>query len=63
MEGNELIRYMLEESNVSVKGLSDRTGMNYQTLRNKLHKNNFSFAEIQQIADALEFDIKAIKRL
>lgn len=62
MEGNELIRYMLEELGMSVKGLSDKTGINYQTLRNKLHKNNFSFNEIRQITDALGFDIQATKR-
>lgn len=62
MEGNEVVRYMLKESNTSIKALAAMLEWDYQLLRNKLYKNNFSFNEIQRIADVLGFDLKAEKR-
>ena len=62
MEANELVRHMLKESNVTIKVLSIRLDMSYQTLRNKLTSNYFTFAEIARIADTLGYDIKAVKK-
>ena len=61
MDGTKIIRQMLEETKVSIKSLSELSEMNYQTLRNKLNKNNFSFEEIQKIANVLGYEIKAVK--
>lgn len=62
MAGKEEIRYMLEETNTSVKRLSELLRIDYQVLRNKIYRNKFSFEEIKHYADVLGFDLKAIKR-
>ena len=62
MKANEMVRSMLKESNKTIKALSIELNMSYQTLRNKLTNNSFTYAEIARIADTLGYDIKAIKR-
>ena len=62
MTGAELVRFMLAETDTTIKALAEMYGRNYRTLRNKLSLNSFTFEEIQQIADVLGFDIQAIKR-
>ena len=62
MAGKEEIRYMLEETGVSVKRLSELLGIDYQVLRNKIYRNKFSFEEIKHYADVLGFDLKLIQK-
>jgi len=62
MTGSEAVRYMIKEANSSIKELATLLGMDYQALRNKLYKNNFSFNEIQRIAEVLGFGIQFVKQ-
>lgn len=47
---------------LNVNKYSELLGIEYQVLRNKIYRNKFSFEEMQHIADALGFDLKAVKR-
>ena len=63
MSGSEMIRYMLAKRNMTIRALAEGMGKNYRTFRNKLTLNNFSFDEMIEIADYLNFDLQAIDRL
>ena len=62
MAGKEEIRYMLEETGVSVKRLSELLGIDSQVLRNKIYRNKFSFEEIKHYEDVVGFDLKLIQK-
>ena len=62
MAGKEEVKYMLEVSKTTVSELAKMLGINEQSMRNKLYRNRFTYAEMVHIADLLGFDIQAIKR-
>ena len=62
MTGAELIRYMLTETDTTIKALAETLGWNYRTLRNKLSLNTFTHEEIRKAADVLGYDIQVVKR-
>lgn len=62
MTGAELIRYMLAETDTTIKALAEILGWNYRTLRNKLTLNTFTHEEIRKVADVLGYDIQVVKR-
>lgn len=62
MAGSKEIRMMLEQTNISLKELARLRGIGYQSMRNKLYRDSFTFEEVQEIAALLNFEIQVIPK-
>lgn len=52
-EANAAIHRRLSLSNLTMRDLSNRTGISYTTLRRKLDGGSFTIDELSRVADAL----------
>ena len=62
MAGAKIIKQLLLERNMTVKDFSEMYGITYQSMRNKLFRDAFSFEEMLKIAELLNCDIEVITR-
>lgn len=62
MSGAKIIKQIMTEKDLSVKQLAEMLGINAQSMSNKLYRDNFTFEEMDRIADMLNCDIKVIMR-
>lgn len=62
MAGKEEVKYMLEVSKTTATELAKMLEINEQSMRNKLYRNRFTYAEMVHIADLLGFDITVVQR-
>lgn len=62
MAGAKLIKQLLIERDMSIKELAERLGIEHQSMRNKLYRDSFSFADMEKIADILDCNIKVLTR-
>lgn len=62
MAVSKIIKQIMIERNISVKELADELEILPQSMSNKLYRDNFSFEEVQKIANILECDICIITR-
>ena len=53
---------MLEDSKTTATELATMLEINKQSMRNKLYRNRFTYAEMVHIADLLGFDITVVQR-
>lgn len=56
----KIIRHQLIEKNLKVSDLARLLNTSYQNLDQKLKRDNFSEKEMQEIANALELDLKIL---
>lgn len=62
MAGTIIIKQILLERGVSLKDFSEMYGITYQSMRNKMHRDAFTFEEMLKSADLLNCDIEVITR-
>lgn len=62
MAASTIIRQLLIEREISIKDFSEMYGMPYQSMRNKLSRNTFTFKEMLDVAELLGCDIEFITR-
>lgn len=62
MAGAKIIKQLLLERNMTVKDFAEMYGIAYQSMRNKLFRDAFSFEEMLKIAELLNCDIEVITR-
>lgn len=62
MAGAKVIKQLLIERDMPVSELADKLNIKSQSMSNKLHRDNFSFKELIDIADLLNCDVKLITR-
>lgn len=64
MGASKRIKQIMIEQDVSVKTLTEKLDFinSPQALSNKLYKDNFSFADVEKIANTLGYDVKIINR-
>lgn len=62
MAGAKIIKQLLLERDIPVKDFSGMYGITYQSMRNKLFRDAFSFEEMLKIAELLNCDIEVITR-
>jgi DNA-binding Xre family transcriptional regulator len=64
MGASKRIKQIMIERDINVKELAENLDFvgSSQALSNKLYKDNFSFADIEKIATALNCDIKIVDR-
>ncbi len=64
MGASKRIKQIMIEKNINVKELSDKLDFvsSPQALSNKLYKDNFSFDDVEKIADALGCDVSLVMR-
>ena len=62
MAGSKSIKQLLIERKMTVKSLAEMLGIEPQSMRNKLYRDTFSYAEIIKIADILNADVQIITR-
>jgi transcriptional regulator with XRE-family HTH domain len=57
---SEKIRILLRRRNMTLGALAEKTGQSRQNLSNKMARDNFSQAELEAIAEALNCKFRAI---
>lgn len=64
MGASKRIKQIMIERDTNVKTLTEEIDFvsSPQALSNKLYKDNFSFSEVEKIADILDCDVKIIDR-
>ena len=64
MGASKKIKQVMIEKDINVKTLSEVLDIvsSPQALSNKLYKDNFSFSDVEKIADALGCDVKIVDR-
>lgn len=64
MGASKRIKQLMIEQGVNVKKLSEKLDFisSPQALSNKLYKDNFSFDEVEKIANELKSDVKIVDR-
>lgn len=62
MAGAKIIRQLLLERELSVKDFAEKYGISYQSMRNKIYRDAFSFVEMIKVAELLNCDIEVITR-
>ena len=62
MAATKIIKQLLIERGLSAKDLADKLKILPQSMSNKLYRDNFSFAEVVEIAHFLNCDVKIITR-
>ena len=62
MSASKIIKQVLIEKGMTVKALAELLGILPASMRNKLYRDNFSFAETVQILDLLGADVRVIMR-
>ncbi len=60
MSGAKIIKQIMTEKNITVKQLAEMLDIKPQSMSNKLHRDNFTFEEMAQIADLLNCRIRVI---
>ncbi len=64
MSASKRIKQIMIEHDINVKNLTEKLDFvsSPQALSNKLYKDNFSFSDVEQIANALDCDVKIVDR-
>lgn len=52
------IKKILIEKDMLLKDLAEKLGVSYQNLYNKMQRNNFRVSELEEILNALGYDLK-----
>ena len=60
MAGSKEVHYMMEQTKTNSKQVAEIIGIAHQSMRNKLHRDSFTYAELLTIADGLGFDLKVV---
>jgi DNA-binding Xre family transcriptional regulator len=62
MAGATIIKQVLIERGMNIKELAEKLDIKHQSMRNKLHRDNFSFEEMITIMAMLDCDIQIVTR-
>jgi DNA-binding Xre family transcriptional regulator len=62
LAGATIIKQLLIERKMNIKQLSEKMNISHQSMRNKLHRDTFTYKEMLEIADILNSDIEIITR-
>ena len=52
------IKKILIEKDMLLKDLAEKLGVSYQNLYNKMQRNNFRISELEEILNALGYDLE-----
>jgi len=58
----KMIKKLLIDEEKAVKWLADELGITYQSLRNKLYRDSFTFQDVAKILDILGYEIELQKK-
>lgn len=62
MAGAKIIKQILLERGISLKDFAEMYEINYQSMRNKIHRDAFTFEEMMKVTDLLNCDIEVTTR-
>ena len=62
LAGAKAIKQLLIERGMTLKELAEKLNIEHQSMRTKLYRDTFSYAEIVKIADILNADVRIITR-
>lgn len=62
MGAAKIIKQLLIERDMTVKGLAEAMEIQAQSMSNKLYRDSFSYEEVEKIANILGCDVKIITR-
>lgn len=62
MGGNNVVKAMLKARNVDHREWAEMAGLTYGSFRTKLSRNTFSFRYVEEVAEALDFEIVVVDK-
>lgn len=62
MNGSQVIKQLMLESNTDINQLSELLKIKPQSVRNKLSRNSFSLSEFEKIVSLLNGEIQVISK-
>lgn len=62
MNGSQVIKQLMLESDTSINQLAELLGIQPQSVRNKLSRNSFSLSEFEKVITALNGELQVVSK-
>lgn len=62
MNGSQVIKQLMLESDTSINQLAELLGIQPQSVRNKLSRNSFTLSEFEKVVNLLNADLQVVSR-
>ena len=62
MNGSQVIKQLMLESNMNINQLAELLEIKPQSVRNKLSRNSFTLSEFEKVIKSLEADLQVVSR-
>lgn len=62
MNGSQVIKQLMLESDTNVNQLAELLGIQPQSVRNKLSRNSFTLAEFEKIINILDAELQVVSK-
>lgn len=62
MNGSQVIKQLMLESDTNVNQLAELLGIQPQSVRNKLSRNSFTLAEFEKVINILDAELQVVSK-
>lgn len=62
MNGSQVIKQLMLESNTNINQLAELLGIQPQSVRNKLSRNSFTLAEFEKVINILDAELQVVSK-
>ena len=62
MNGSQVIKQLMLESNTNINQLAELLGIQPQSVRNKLSRNSFTLAEFEKVINILDAELPVVSK-
>ena len=62
MNGSQVIKQLMLESNTNINQLAELLGIQPQSVRNKLSRNSFTLAEFEKVINILDAELQGVSK-
>ena len=62
MNGSQVIKQLMLESDININQLAELLGIQPQSVRNKLSRNSFTLAEFEKVINILDAELQVVSK-
>lgn len=62
MNGSQVIKQLMLESDTNINQLAELSGIQPQSVRNKLSRNSFTLAEFEKVINILDAELQVVSK-
>ena len=62
MNGSQVIKQLMLESDTNINQLAELLGIQPQSVRNKLSRNSFTLAEFEKVINILDAELQVVSK-